>query len=134
MAVFTHDIDVWDRLCTVSRAPCTKETLPDFHEWCRVTRHPLLFRGLTGCQRTPWEWGVTTRQPAEYSWMLGNSTLLTKIGLSLLCTGSSTQNTTCPNILQRPHRVHVRVKMATWALASILTKYIPTNYITWFKS
>ena len=21
----------WDRLCTLGRAPCTKETLPDFH-------------------------------------------------------------------------------------------------------
>ena len=60
MTVNTHDIDVWDRLCTVGRDPCTKETLPDFHEWCRVTRHPLLFRGLTGCQRIPRVWGVTT--------------------------------------------------------------------------
>ena len=25
----------------------TKETLPDFLKWCRVTRHPLVFRGLT---------------------------------------------------------------------------------------
>ena len=31
------DVDDWDRLCTVGRSPCTKETLPDFHEWCRVT-------------------------------------------------------------------------------------------------
>ena len=33
------------------RAPCTKETLPDFLKWRRVTRHPLVFRGLTGSQR-----------------------------------------------------------------------------------
>ena len=33
--------------CTLGRAPRTKETLPDFHEWCRVTRHPRLFRGLS---------------------------------------------------------------------------------------
>ena len=59
VAIFTHDIDVRDRLCTVGRAPCTRETLPDFHEWCRVTQHPLLFRGLTGSQRTPRDWGVT---------------------------------------------------------------------------
>ena len=26
--------------CTLGRAPRTKETLPDFHEWHRVTRHP----------------------------------------------------------------------------------------------
>ena len=37
----------------LDRAPCTKETLPDFHELCRVTRHPRVFHGLTGCQRTP---------------------------------------------------------------------------------
>ena len=44
---------VWDRFSTLGRAPCTKETLPDFREWCRVIRHPRVFRGLTGCQRTP---------------------------------------------------------------------------------
>ena len=36
------------------RAPGrTKETLPDFLKWRRVTRRPLVFRGLTGSQRTP---------------------------------------------------------------------------------
>ena len=48
----------WDMLCTLGRAPCTKETLPDFHERCRVTRHLRVFRWLTGCQRTPRFWGV----------------------------------------------------------------------------
>ena len=43
----------------LGRAPRTKETLPDFLKWCRVTRHPLVFRGLTGSQRTPEFWGVT---------------------------------------------------------------------------
>ena len=37
----------------------TKETLPDFLKWRRVTRHPHIFRGLTGSQRTPGFWGVT---------------------------------------------------------------------------
>ena len=37
----------------LGRAPRTKETLPDFMEWRRVNRHPLVFRGLTGSQRTP---------------------------------------------------------------------------------
>ena len=37
--------------CILGRAPRTKETLPDFREWCRVTRHSRVFRGLTGCQR-----------------------------------------------------------------------------------
>ena len=35
----------------LGRAPHTKETLPDFLKWRRVTRHPLVFRGLTGSQR-----------------------------------------------------------------------------------
>ena len=43
----------------LGRAPHTKETLPDFREWCWVTRHPRVFRRLTGCQQTPRFWGVT---------------------------------------------------------------------------
>ena len=37
----------------LGRAPRMKETLPDFLKWRRVTRHPLVFRGLTDSQRTP---------------------------------------------------------------------------------
>ena len=40
----------------LGRAPRTKETLLDFLKWCRVTRHPLVFHGLTGSQRTPGIW------------------------------------------------------------------------------
>ena len=43
----------------LGRAPCTKETLPDFCEKCRVTRHSRVFRGLTGSQRTLGFWVVT---------------------------------------------------------------------------
>ena len=43
----------------MGRAPCTKETLPDFLRWRRVTRPPLVFHGLTGSQRTTGFWGVT---------------------------------------------------------------------------
>ena len=43
----------------LGRVPRTKETLPDFIKWCRVTRYPLVFRGLTSSQRTPGLWGVT---------------------------------------------------------------------------
>ena len=32
----------------LGRAPRTKETLSDFREKCRVTRHSRVFRGLTG--------------------------------------------------------------------------------------
>ena len=53
-------MDYWDRLCTLGRAPRTKKTLPDFRELCRVTRHSRVFRGLTGCQRTPRFWSVTS--------------------------------------------------------------------------
>ena len=56
----------WDRLCTLGRAPRTKETMPDFHEWCRVTRYPRIFRGLTSCQRTPRFWGVTASTSLTY--------------------------------------------------------------------
>ena len=37
----------------LGRAPRTKETLPDFLKWRRVTRHPLVFCELTGSQQTP---------------------------------------------------------------------------------
>ena len=43
----------------LGRAPRTKETLPDNLKWRQVTRHPLVFRVLTGSQRTPGFWGVT---------------------------------------------------------------------------
>ena len=43
----------------LGRALRTKEILPNFLKWRRVTRHPLVFRGLTGSQRTPGFWGVT---------------------------------------------------------------------------
>ena len=37
----------------LGRARRTKETLPDFLKWRLVTRHLLVFRGLTGSQQTP---------------------------------------------------------------------------------
>ena len=52
-------VNCWDKFCSFGRAPRTKETLPDFCEWCRVTRHPRVFRGLTSFQQTPGFWGVT---------------------------------------------------------------------------
>ena len=36
------------RLCTKGRAPCTEETLPDFRERCRVTRHSREFPRVDG--------------------------------------------------------------------------------------
>ena len=43
----------------LGRALRTKETLPNFREKCRVTRHSRVFYGLMGSQRTPGFWGVT---------------------------------------------------------------------------
>ena len=53
----------------LGRAPRTKETLPDFLKWRRVTRPPLVFRGLTGSQRTPGFWGVTKFIHAMYTYL-----------------------------------------------------------------
>ena len=30
-------VNLLGQVLYLGRAPCTKETLPDFHEWCRVT-------------------------------------------------------------------------------------------------
>ena len=52
----------WDRYMQVpylGRAPRTKETLPRFSEVVSDNPSPLVFRGLTGSQRTPGFWGVT---------------------------------------------------------------------------
>ena len=38
---------IWDRLY-LGLTPRTKETMPDFHEWCRVTRHPRVFYTPSG--------------------------------------------------------------------------------------
>ena len=53
---FVVIVNLLGQVCTLGRDPRTKETLPDFPEWCRVTRHPRVYRGLTGCQRTPRFW------------------------------------------------------------------------------
>ena len=62
---FTHVIVIlmfgtgYMQVLYFGRVPRTKETLSDFCEKCRVTRYSRVFRGLTGSQRTPREWGVT---------------------------------------------------------------------------
>ena len=55
----------------LGRAPRTKETLPDFLKWRRVTRHPLVFHRLTGSQRTPGFWGVTmfVENNVSHTWL-----------------------------------------------------------------
>ena len=62
---FTHVIGIlmfgtgYMQILYLGIAPRIKETLPDFCENCRVTRHSQVFGGLTGSQRTPGFWGVT---------------------------------------------------------------------------
>ena len=43
----------------LGRAPRTKETLPDFREKCRVTRHSRVFPRVDGYSTDPRVWGVT---------------------------------------------------------------------------
>ena len=60
----SHENDVGTG-CSLGRAPRTKETLHDFRERCRVTRHSRVFRWLTGCQRDPQFWGITLKNPFD---------------------------------------------------------------------
>ena len=52
IALFGTGYAGFRQLLYLGRAPRTKETLPDFREKSRVTRHSRVFRGLTGSQRT----------------------------------------------------------------------------------
>ena len=55
---FWVELPVQRRLCPIFIkfwVPGKKDSMV----WCLVTRHPRIFCGLTGCQRTPWIWGVT---------------------------------------------------------------------------
>ena len=59
LGLYCTVLDRYMQALYLDRAPRTKETLPDFHEKCRVARHSRVFRGLTGSQRSPGFWGVT---------------------------------------------------------------------------
>ena len=54
----------------LGRTPRTKETIPDFREGCRVTRHPRVFHGFMGCQWTHRIWGVTQKVTQIYLFKL----------------------------------------------------------------
>ena len=47
------------RFCKWVELPVQRRLCPIFLKWCRVTRYPLVFRGLMGSQLTPGFWGVT---------------------------------------------------------------------------
>ena len=52
---------VWDMICRCCgwvELPVQRRLCPIFLKWRRVTRHPLVFRGLMGSQRTP-EFGAS---------------------------------------------------------------------------
>ena len=57
-------VNLLGQVCTLGRAPRTKETLPNFREWCRVTRYSRVFRGLTGCQ---WDTPVLGRHKSSFN-------------------------------------------------------------------
>ena len=61
----------------LGRASRTKESLPDFREWCRVTRYPRVFRRLTGCQRIP---GVLGHHSSLHMLMLRFKVVLLRLG------------------------------------------------------
>ena len=48
------------KFCIWVELPVQRMTLPDFLKWRRVTRHLLVFCELTGSQRIPGFWGVTS--------------------------------------------------------------------------
>ena len=81
----------------LGRAPRTKETLPDFLKWRRVTRPPLVFRRLTGSQRTP---GFGVSQTSSYNSLpdeLFQTALLDKL---LLFTWTSSYNSLPDELFQ----------------------------------
>ena len=47
------------QVCNWVELPVQRRLCPIFLKWRWVTRPPLIFRGLTGSQRTPGFWGVT---------------------------------------------------------------------------
>ena len=91
-----------------------------------------------GINVTPQNRGVplTTRQPAEYSWMSGNPTPLMEIRQSLLYTGSSTQGTLPVPTIYNDHTGSTCEQNNCHLGPCINTHkiHIPTKYITWFKS
>ena len=59
MAIFTHDIDVWDRFCIWVELPVQRRLCPIFVSDVGSPDIHECFRGLTGSQRTPGFLGVT---------------------------------------------------------------------------
>ena len=56
--VFWVELPVQRRLCRIFVKSWVLKKW-DSMVWCWVTRHPRIFRGLTGCQRTPRIWSIT---------------------------------------------------------------------------
>ena len=49
------------QVCTLGRAPRTKETLPDFRKWCRFTRHSSGIPRVDGLSTDPRFCGVIVK-------------------------------------------------------------------------
>ena len=74
MAVFIHVVilgiildclgQVICRFVIGQSSPYKGDSARFFLKWRRVTRPLLIFRGLTGSQRTPGFWGVTAHPPS----------------------------------------------------------------------
>ena len=109
---------------------------PELLEYCKKEINDLLSKKLKRPSHSPWSCcdapkiGVSFDNPSTHIIFVdvGYPETTHENWQSLLCTGSSTRNTTClnhfPTTTPGPHAS----KMATWAHASILTKYISTIY------
>ena len=121
----------WNRLCTLGRAPHTKETPPDFHKWCRVTRHSRIFRRLTGCQRTPRFWGIThshliSRLPGAYEMHYAISTILYQY---IICIYSQFfyNHTTCNSTISTITQISSFEQITISSPMAYTHNYIPYN-------
>ena len=70
------------RYCVWVELPVQRRLCSIFLRWCRVTRRPLVFRGLTGSQRTPGFRGVTL--PLGCRWRVPLTRVLNPSGVLLL--------------------------------------------------
>ena len=50
-------VNCYDRFCIFGRAPLTKKILPNFHEWCRVTRPFTIIPQVDGLSTNPRDLG-----------------------------------------------------------------------------
>ena len=81
--VFWVELLVQRRLCRFSVNHGSRKG--DTMVWCRVTRHPRVFRGLTGCQRDPRDRGVTLDENEHMS-KVPYSSIVGSMMYAMMCT------------------------------------------------